>query len=53
MSITDDLREKYLPYQGIATADQILRLCEEHERMRNFLLRLQGQLQVKDEEQGA
>lgn len=40
--LRDDLREKCLPYAGLETPDQILKLRDEHEKAERVLLRIVG-----------
>jgi len=45
-SITETLREKYRPYSGLETPDMIMKLCDEYDRMRAFIVRLQKTLEA-------
>jgi len=44
----EQVREKYAPYAALETPDQILRICNQNEKMERLLLRIKNILEGGD-----
>jgi hypothetical protein len=48
MSNRDEIRAKYEPFKGLETADGILKIIDEHEKMERLLLTIQKIMEGED-----
>lgn len=49
-AVREYIRDKYAGMRGVPTAERILELCDEHERMENVLRRISALFQRKEDE---